>query len=163
MRRTLRLTAIVALVLAAVGVTVAAASSPGRDGEHGGVQVISAERITPPGGDVPIGGADDIGDQVIFTANFVVDGKQIGFDGGFCTLVRKPAWFQCVATNVFENGQITAQGLNDFSFEEGKGPPEHYAITGGTGAYRTAHGEVELINRAGPNDHVTFTIITSDE
>ena len=67
---------------------------------------------------------------------------------------------QCVATLSLPRGQITAQGLVDRT-----GPvPITVAITGGTGAYRTAHGEVET---SGPNDAgdepLTLKLILDDD
>jgi hypothetical protein len=52
---------------------------------------------------------------------------------------------QCVATLSLPKGQITVQGLVDRT-----GPmPVTLAITAGTGAYRTAHGELQT---SGPNE-----------
>ena len=51
------------------------------------------------------------------------------------------ATYQCVATIRLRNGQITVQGLNEFQGQGDPGP-FRFAITGGTGAYSGASGEV---------------------
>ena len=97
-----------------------------------------------------------IGDRFIFSGNLVRNGKRVGVGAGDCVLVLfrpgpdpqgepEAATDQCVATLSLPKGQITAQGLVDRT-----GPvPITLAITGGTGAYRTAHGELET---SGPNE-----------
>jgi hypothetical protein len=142
------------LVLSTAGVAVATASpaDPGR-----GVERIDAVRTTEDRTVLDLGepGAS-LGDQQVFTARFEANGKTIGFDGGVCTLVRRPQVFQCVATNRLPRGQITAQALVDFDKAPG---PFHFAITGGTETYRTAHGSVDVLFGQ-ENDQVTFRILT---
>jgi hypothetical protein len=160
MRRTITLTAAAVLACAAVGVTIAAASSAGSD-EHG-AEVIHVVEETPPGGNVSLdldhsGGAppDTVGDVLVFRADLLVGGRKVGFNGGVCQLVGLPALFQCTATDSLPGGQLTVQGVNDFS--QGNGP-YHFAITGGTGRYRKAHGEVEFMLNTPDPDHVQATI-----
>jgi hypothetical protein len=59
----------------------------------------------------------------------------------------------CTATLTLRGGLITAQGLVDRA-TAGPGPIA-LAITGGTGAYRTAHGQVET---TGPNEQGDETL-----
>jgi hypothetical protein len=49
---------------------------------------------------------------------------------------------QCLVTLRLPEGQITLQGLIDFSAQAG--PSFTVAVTGGTGAYRTAHGQATV-------------------
>ena len=65
---------------------------------------------------------------------------------------------KCVATAELPKGQITAQGLLTFS-EEAEGEPFRLAITGGTGKYRTAHGEVIVKDVSETESRLTFVII----
>jgi hypothetical protein len=160
MLKTLGLGMTAACLLMAAGVTVASGSAGDRDR---GIEVIHAERavVSDVGLDLDHSGGtppDTIGDQSVFSATFRINGRTIGFDGGVCTNVADPALFQCVATNSFDKGQVTAQGLLDF--RQGKGP-YHLAITGGTGAYRAARGQVDItIDTPDPqHDQVTFHII----
>ena len=66
--------------------------------------------------------------------------------------------FRCIATAELPRGQITTQALLTFS-EETEGKPEEFAITGGTGRYRTAHGEVIVREVSETEDSLTFRII----
>ena len=85
-----------------------------------------------------------IGDRLTF-ANplFDADGQRIGRDAAECVIVRidptetpdRQQVVQCTISAQFADGQITAQGL-------AQGTENYFAITGGTGAYRQARGEV---------------------
>jgi allene oxide cyclase-like protein len=159
MRRTLALGAATVL-LAAAAVTLAAASSAGgndRGGKH--VQVLQVTRV--PGQDVPLdldhSGGDSIGDEVVFHGDFYVGSSKVGTDGGVCKLVRLPSIYYCDATNSFARGDLTVQTLADFS----RTAPGHFAITGGTGAYRGASGEVTYVeDRQTGRAEVTFRFTT---
>ena len=160
MRRSLTFVGVAAAALAAGGATIAAASGSAKDHHHP-VEVIQFVEETAPGGNVALdldhsGGSppDTVGDQLAFTADLLVGGRKVGFNGGFCQLVGLPGLFQCIATDSFPGGQLTVQGINDFS--QGNGP-HHLAITGGTGRYRKAHGEVEFLLNTPDPDHVQVT------
>jgi hypothetical protein len=163
MRKTLRRGALAALLLAAAGVTVASASAS-RD-DNGRVQVLQVTRTT--GNDVILDldhsatsahpAPDSVGDEDIFTADFYVGDEKVGFDGGVCKLVRLPAVYHCIATNSFAKGDLTVQFLADYT----QTAPGHFAITGGTGAYRGASGEVTFVDHPDPQrDDVTFSFTT---
>jgi hypothetical protein len=167
MRRTLTLSAMLAFVMAAAGVALAAASSArtdGHDGDHrdnGRFHILQVERNA--GTDVVLdldhSGSDalTIGDEVVSTAEFFIGDREVGKDGVVCTKVRAPEWFQCVATNAFDNGDLTVQFLGDFTSPQ----PGRFAITGGTRAYRGATGDVTFVDNPGPaRDEVTFRFIT---
>ena len=55
----------------------------------------------------------------------------------------------CVATVQLPKGQVTVQGLVTFS--EQSGDRFKLAITGGTGAYRTTHGEATITSTEDEN------------
>ena len=84
-----------------------------------------------------------LGDRLVFTSDLFDDnGNNVGGDGADCVIVRidptaPPAQqqiVQCVVTVQLADGQITFQGL-------GQGTENFFAVTGGTGVYRTARGE----------------------
>lgn len=165
MRKTLRRGALAALLLAAAGVTVASASASRDDNDRGRVQVLQVTRTT--GNDVILDldhsatsahpAPDSVGDEDIFTADFYVGDEKVGFDGGVCKLVRLPAVYHCIATNSFAKGDLTVQFLADYT----QTAPGHFAITGGTGAYRGASGEVTYVDHPDPQrDDVTFSFTT---
>jgi hypothetical protein len=72
--------------------------------------------------------------------------KQVGHTNGDCLLTELDeatfeVTFECDVTFVLRNGSITAEG--PFSGTE-TGGSGNLAVTGGTGRYRTAHGEVHV-------------------
>jgi hypothetical protein len=165
MRRTLTLSAVLALLVTAVGVTLAGASSSGDD--RGGKRFHVLHVMRDTGNDVFLDldhsatadnpAPDSVGDEDVFSADFYVDDEKVGFDGGVCKLVRLPAFYHCIATNSFAEGDLTVQFLADFT----QSAPGHFAITGGTGAYRGASGEVTYVDNPDPQrDDVTFTFTT---
>jgi hypothetical protein len=167
MRWILVLSTVLAFLVAAAGVSLATSSSRGSDGhkgsggDHGRFHVLRVERNA--GTDVPLdldhsgGDALTIGDEIVSTAEFFVGNREVGKDGVVCTKVRAPEWFQCVATNSFDKGDLTVQFLGDFTSPE----PGRFAITGGTRAYRGATGEVTFVDNPAPaRDEVTFRFIT---
>jgi len=171
MRKSLALSPLLALAVASTGVALAAASSADEQGPderdaHGAhAQVLHVTRAT--GDDVILDldhsanaahpAPDSIGDEDVFTADFYIGDTKVGLDGGVCKLVRQPAFYHCIATNSFAKGDLTVQFLADFT----QTAPGHFAITGGTGAYRGATGEVTFVDHPDPQrDDVTFRFTT---
>jgi hypothetical protein len=162
-RRIISLGALLALLVVGTGVALAAGGSA-TPKARGKVHVIHVQRDA--GQDVFLDldhsatagkpAPDSIGDEDVFTAGFHRNGKDVGFDGGVCKLVRLPSWYHCVATNNFRRGALTTQFLADFASSE----PGHFAITGGTGAYRGASGEVLYVGKEDGTADVTFTFTT---
>jgi hypothetical protein len=151
MRKQLSLAIAVALVLAVASITLASASPPAasvastNNKDH--VQVIHLVSRVDQETFLDLGEqGDSLGDQIVFSDNLFRGGKKVGISGATCTLVRlEPrvsVTFQCVGTLSLPRGQITVQGL--VSFPEADQTPFFVAITGGTGAYRTAHGEMKV-------------------
>jgi hypothetical protein len=104
----------------------------------------------------PEGGS--VGDYNVINTPFLdpKSNQQVGLESGVCTSIEAPPGrLQCVTTASFPEGNITFQGA--FLFE----PPElELAITGGTGAYRTAHGTVTFIFPPQEGElHVVFRVI----
>lgn len=85
-------------------------------------------------------------DQFTFADRLTRDGRPAGDDGGSCTITIVDGYNQftanCVATLRLLGGQIAVQGL--ITFREGSTRPFVVAITGGTGDYRGASGELEI-------------------
>jgi hypothetical protein len=89
-----------------------------------------------------------IGDRLVFSNPiFDTDGANIGRDGADCLIVRidpteppaRQQIVQCTISVQLADGQITVQGL-------AQGTENYFAITGGTGAYRKARGEVLAVD-----------------
>ena len=164
MRTTRTIGAAAALALA-VGGTVAAAAMSADDGvreQRGELHVLHVTRQDVENRSLDLdhsgSGSDSVGDVNAFSADFYAGDVKVGIDGGTCTLVRQPAIYHCVATNSFDEGQLTVMTLADFS----QTAPGHFAITGGTGRYRGARGEVTYVDNPDPQrDDVTFSFTTA--
>jgi len=160
LRRTLLAASIATTTILAIA---ASASSSGSSRPAGKVHVlnvhrdaghdffIDVDRSATPDKPAP----DSVGDQDVFNGKFFVRNKQVGRDGGVCTLVELPSIYHCAATNWFDKGQLTVQWLGDFSATG----PGRFAITGGTGAYRGARGVVTVVFKPDGAD-VTFRFRT---
>lgn len=99
-------------------------------------------------------GADEVnlGDRSVFTHELSLDGETVGFDGGTCTVVRLDDGHSHIVCNVsmsLPEGTIAFQTFVEEVFPP---PPFFAAITGGTGAYRGARGEMH-IDPASPETH----------
>jgi hypothetical protein len=162
MRKKFRLGGVVALLLAVLTLPAAAASpSAARSSDNDDVEVIRVTAITVQAADLDLGATgDSLGDQFIFSDDLFRGGEKVGTAGGVATLVRlEPmvsATLQFVATAKLPRGQITVQGLVTFT----DGPSTFkLAITGGTGRYRTAHGELIAEEVSETETRLTFRVI----
>ena len=85
--------------------------------------------------------ADALGNVLTF-ANPVydaADAKKIGSDNGFCIRSVKGKTWECMWTTFLPDGQITVEGpFSDTGSTK-------LAITGGTGAYATTRGWMDLL------------------
>jgi hypothetical protein len=66
---------------------------------------------------------------------------------------------QCLVTLLLPEGQITVQGVRTGSLTQQLPPPFVLAITGGTGAYKTAHGEVRIVDINATDSRLTLKLI----
>jgi len=91
----------------------------------------------------------------------VIQGGKVGDDATVCQFMadlgEAGGRFQCVATVSLPEGQLTAQGL--VTLTETGSQPVTLAITGGTGAYRTAHGQIKAAQVSETEQHYTLTLI----
>jgi hypothetical protein len=140
--------AAIAATMAFGGVALASANAGG-SGHDDGLTLFDRTVQTT---DIDLGDKGfSLGDQLIFADDLFAkkDDPKIGSAGGVCTVVRVAdakkfsGTAQCVVTLWLRDGQITVQGLLEFP---GEGLPEPFdlAVTGGTGAYRDAGGQVTV-------------------
>jgi allene oxide cyclase len=92
--------------------------------------------------EIPTGGGKDVKGNILTFVNPIfnaADTKQVGHDEGFCTRLdpKKGVW-ECLWTTFLKGGQITVQG----PFYDTKNST--LSITGGTGAYKNARGQMKL-------------------
>ena len=149
--------AIALALLAASAILVLVVNANAGAGEHhGGLTITVVEHADTDA--VTNGTAgDDVGNILTF-ANEVfnsVDTAQVGTDQGSCVRMVVGESWECSWTTFLPKGQITVQG--PFS-DTGDSV---LAITGGTGAYRNARGEMELKyhNPAGTKFDFVFHVI----
>jgi allene oxide cyclase len=91
-------------------------------------------------------GPDNTGDTLTFHNKLFdsKDKKQVGHDQGFCVRISPTEGsYECMWTAFLAHGQLTVEG----PFYDKKNSV--LAITGGTGAYRSARGEMILKSRNG--------------
>ena len=96
---------------------------------------------------------DSVGDILTF-ANPVYDKAnitQIGTDNGYCFRTAVGEAWECAWTLTLGDGQITVQGP---FYDAGD---SMLAITGGTGAYASASGQMTLHDRNGDGTEYDFT------
>ena len=155
--------AIVAVFLALTSVPLAFAA--GGEGGNGNGDVrflqLTTRTLQEANVDAPPDG-DSVGDRFVFSDTVFREGKEVGTDGGECVLVQfKPGSDheapeavigQCFATVSLPEGQITAQGLIDFASDG----PATLAVTGGTGEFHNARGEVEVKDESATESRLLF-------
>ena len=97
--------------------------------------------------EIPTGGGKDVKGNILTFNNPVYNAantKRVGHDEGFCTRVDpKLGIFECLWTTFLHGGQITVQG----PFYDTRNSV--LSITGGTGSYRHARGQMRLLSRNG--------------
>jgi hypothetical protein len=152
----------IALVLAAAGVTVAAASSAGASRPRPQTIRLVAKQTQATVLVLAAPGRGPVGNQFLVTDEVFRQGRKVGHDVSVCQVVAEPGQasrrFQCVATVSLPEGQLTAQGLATVT--ETSPQPFTLAITGGTGAYRTAHGQIQVAPVSQIERHYTLMVIT---
>lgn len=133
------LSAAVALVALAVGVVTPALGSSGDDD----ARTIRLVAINTESNFLDLGAeGETLGDYFVFTHKLLRRGEQVGHVGGQCTIVSvagvepEP---QCVVTASVRGGQITTQVLIG---PHGATGDIVQAITGGSGKYTGAEGEL---------------------
>ena len=98
--------------------------------------------------EVPLapGGKDKAGDILVFHNPVFnrADKRKVGHDEGFCTRINvKAGIWECLWTTFLKGGQLTVQG----PFYDHKNSV--LTITGGTGAYAGARGQMGLVAKDG--------------
>jgi hypothetical protein len=148
MRRIIGVIAL-ALILVTGNFTAASAATTNGSSDDGRTRTLHILARTIDSTELDLGApGPSLGDQFVFTDDLLQDGRSVGTDHGTCTVTRitgtapsRTVTDQCLVTLVLERGQITVQGAAAFP-EQGMPALFALAVTGGTGAYRTAHREV---------------------
>jgi allene oxide cyclase len=146
--RTFALAATAALTAGAIAAGPSSAK-PARAHASGATVHVIEHAITDT--EIPTGGGKDVKGNVLTFNNpvfNVANTKQVGHDEGFCIRVA-PAQgiWECLWTTFLKGGQITVQG----PYYDTRNSV--LSITGGTGAYEGARGEMNLNARDGGKEY----------
>ncbi|MGZ4168915.1 MAG: dirigent protein [Solirubrobacteraceae bacterium] len=139
----IRLSATIAAATAALALTplIAAAPASARTAHAAGKTVHVVEHAVTDT-EVPGVGGSDVKGNILTFNNPVFDAgdrKQVGHDEGFCVRLQvKLGIWECLWTTFLKGGQITVQG----PFYDTRN--SQLSITGGTGAYEGARGQMDL-------------------
>jgi hypothetical protein len=150
-KRLVVLTGAVALAAVAFAGLSPALGSNGDDDD--GDRVIRVASITTEEEFVDVGAEGfSLGDQFVFSSKELKGGEEVGHSGVACTFTSlEREEVHCVATTWFEGGQITLQGLI-------AGEPQNFVIpiTGGSGKYEGAEGELHVRSLSATKEILTF-------
>jgi hypothetical protein len=165
--------AVLALLIGGAAVPLASAGGDDNgDGDHGDhARVLHLVLHHLQDTDVDLGASGPcVNDRFTVFGDVLQDGQKIGTGGYDCVTL----WFQagatpqsepaaltdqCTGSFTLPRGQVTIQGLVD---RVGGTPPLTVAVTGGTGAYRTAHGELSTNGPTDDTEPFTLRLILDD-
>jgi hypothetical protein len=151
MRKLALITIVLAFCLSAAGATFGAANGPAK---HHTQRRLTVYAVTPKDGlAVLVGqaGAFSLGDRVAFYDDLFTSkrGATLGTDGGACTVTRVTdaatgsGVLLCEVTFSLPGGDIETQALNTLT-NGGFMGTQAASITGGTGKYRHASGQLSI-------------------
>ena len=139
-----------ATAIAAGVVIVASSSAASTHAKAAGATVHVIEHaITDT--EIPSGGGKDVKGNILTFNNPVYNTAnkvKVGHDEGFCTRLQvKLGIWECLWTTFLKGGQITVQG----PYYDTRNST--LSITGGTGAYEGARGQMRLLSRNGGKEY----------
>ena len=109
--------------------------------------------LVDPGGDGPTPG-----DTIVFNDRLLVGGAQVGHEVGSCVVVDVPdtgPLASCTAVVTLDG-----RGTIAYSLENSPPPRKVLAVTGGSGAYRSAGGDGVLVENGDGTGTLTLDVIT---
>jgi Allene oxide cyclase barrel like domain len=93
-------------------------------------------------------------DVIVFHDTLLRNGRKVGHEVGSCTVVEASGLSNCTAVVT-----LTGQGTISYAFENAPPPKKVFAITGGSGRYRTAHGDGVFVESGHETATLTLTVI----
>jgi hypothetical protein len=161
MRSRFVIAALVAVVVAGIGAGLAS----GSDGSDGTGRTFTVFSKTVQFAAIDLGDkGPSLGDQFVFSDDLFTEkgGANAGFDGGVCTVVRrdeaaKTDTVQCAVTFSLRGGQIATQALLTLTNGNFTGT-QTGPVTGGSGEFRGASGEVSATFFSNDEADITFDL-----
>jgi allene oxide cyclase len=143
--------AVATAALAFAAATPAVAKTAHRKAAHAAGKTVHVIEHALTDTEIPTGGGKDVKGNILTFNNPVFDTAnktQVGHDEGFCTRLQvKLGIWECLWTTFLKGGQITVQG----PYYDTRNSV--LSITGGTGAYEGARGEMNLNARDGGKEY----------
>ena len=139
----LTLALIVAIVLAVGAGSISAASASDKSDDHSRRLTVVEHAVSDTVVDTGAPG-DSLGDVLAF-GNPIFDAanaKQIGRDQGYCVRTNVGTSWECNWTVILDQGSLVVEGPYYDDLHDSQ-----LAITGGTGDFRNARGEMTLHSR----------------
>src|SRR3954454_23964001 len=144
MQRTRRVMAVATALVASallVPVAVASAGSDDPNGGNGHETTLRFDVTFSPFNLVDLGEPGvSAGDVIVFHDTLLKDGQQVGDEAGTCVVIDATALANCTGV-----ARLDEQDTVAFAFLNAPPPEKVFAITGGSGTYRTAQGDGLLV------------------
>ncbi|MET8546261.1 hypothetical protein ABZW03_37395 [Kitasatospora sp. NPDC004799] len=158
-RRYLTVRRLLAASLAAAAIGVAAVGTADADSpRRGRVEVLELKVQNDQYEALDLGPVGpSLGDMDVYSGTAVQDGRSVGRGGGSCQVVQIDGGgvtTQCLITMAVDGGSLTMQSL----WTKGSSTPLDMAVTGGTGAYASAHGTVRFWDIGTPDERARAEI-----
>jgi hypothetical protein len=97
-------------------------------------------------------------DVIVFDDRLLQDGRQVGHQVGSCTVVDASALADCTAVVTLDD-----RGTITFAFENAPPPEKTVAVTGGSGEFRTAHGDGVFSENADQTATLTLSLVLAPD
>jgi len=124
-----------------------------RDGGRGHEVTLRFDVVTSPFSYTDLGEpGPSAADVIVFHDTLLRNGRQVGHEVGSCVVVEPSGLSNCSAVLTLDG-----QGTITYAFENAPPPEKTLAITGGSGKYRTAHGDGTFTE----SGHGTGTLVLS--
>ncbi len=112
-------------------------SDEGGDGGRGHEVTLRFDVVTSPFSYTDLGEpGPSAADVIVFHDRLFRNGQEVGHEVGSCVVVEPSGLSNCTAVVTLDG-----QGTITYAFENAPPPQKTLAVTGGSGKYRTAHGD----------------------
>ena len=157
MRTGVRVLGIGGTVVAAallVGGSSAGAATSGDDGAPRQV-TLTFDVVTSPFSYTDLGApGPSAADIIVFHDRLLSNGKDVGHEVGSCVVVEASGLANCTGVVTLDD-----RGTITYAFENAPPPKKVLAITGGSGKYRTAHGDGRFVESGHGTGTLTLALI----